>query len=292
MPSLQVVDLNSNAPPSDHISKFAQSFGDTLYKNHQKKSDEDIFNRIKKQYPTDKPEELYQHVLETPGMTEDFKKNTLGFLKDFTASKSRSEDQAIRKTTNDINAIKASNQKKALDQTAENQKTQGPSQIAKYNKSIWKDASPEESSLFNRLTGKYISSGLPLDEASNKALEDTKLIQESLDLGMAEKIPDKTWKEFGGILDYTQEREETEQLVVDQTIALLEKGLDESAIKNALKKAKWTDADVKKILEKVRETIEERNQPQQQQPQQSAINGGQQGQVSQAAGVDDILFGG
>lgn len=288
MPSLQVVDLSNPEPQQNYVGEFARSFGESLNAGRQKKSDEDIFKRIKQQYPSDSPDQTAQRLLESTASAP-FKKDTLGYLSSLATNQARRQDQDIRNETNKINRIKATNQSRALDQTQDNQKTKLPTEIAKYNKSIWKDAEPEELSLFNRLTSKYIEDGLPLNQASEKALGQVKEINEALDIGMQEKIG-KTTKEYLslGFLDSSNERMKAEKLVVDQTKALLESGAPEERVKKALKKAKWNPEEIKKILEEAKSS----KQSNPEQPQSEALYGGQQGQTSQVAGIDDILFGG
>jgi len=242
MPSLQVVDLSNEAPQQNYVGNFARSFGETLNTGRQKKSDEDIFNRIKQQYPTDSPDQTAQRLIESTASAP-FKKDTLGYLTSLATNQARRQDQDIRRDQNEINRDKVLNDNRRLNQSQDKQKTDLPAAIAKYNKSIWKDAEPEDLSLFNRLTSKYMAGGLSLDQASSQALQEAREVKQALDMGFTEK-------ESGWFRN--PDNTENEELVVNQAKSLINAGTKESIIKSNLKKAGWSDADIIRIMDRAK----------------------------------------
>lgn len=292
MPALQVVDLTNDAPKQNYVGEFARSFGETLNKNREKKSDEDIFARIKQQYPNATPTELYEKLSVEPGLTEPYRKDTLGFLNSYISNKSKEDELAIRRETNRINDIRATNQANNVNNTTKNQPHKQAALAADYNRKILKgsgeDLNTEDIQTFNNLTSKLMASNVPLDQASATAYQQLGEIKEALKSDFAKKLKENNSYTVKSWNTTAEQVTEAENNAYEQGRSLYDLGVPESTLRKKYKDADWTKDDIDRFLRLIKQapSIVEQQVQESQQAQE------QQGQQMQQPPVDDILFGG
>ena len=207
MPSAQVLDFGPD-PFVESVSKFAQGFSDTFFKNENQKKNDAIFSRIKKAYGADAtPERMLKDIIEAEGFDEEYKQNKIKEVTEYAklASKKnltpyqqesldiRKEELKLKKDkavleeqgkaitaqqaeSNRIRDTQNALRARAIDEAAKKNSNNFPKLISDYTNSVLKDSgdnlSASDKSLLNsRVQANVKDDGMSVDEAFNEALE-------------------------------------------------------------------------------------------------------------------------
>jgi hypothetical protein len=329
MPSAQVVNFGED-PYANAMGGFAKNFLGEINEKAGQRRNENIFQKIKEKYGTDaKPEDIFRDVLEHEGFDQEFKRNKLNEIKEYASIATKGKTTPYQKAMLDIRQEelnlkkkKAENgegeksitpyQKKVLknqetrlalerqrlEQAAKTNDKKLPEYVDKYTSSLLKNAEEKlpahDKADLNAFVEELMSdeeNPMSVNDAFNRAYDYIQARREKID---TVKITPRPSAWFG---DRPKELAETQEKAYQELKALHdEDGIDnQKELRAVAERAGWKPEEITEMLKAIFKGAGKalRGAPRKEiNPEQSAqIPFEEQGATSQAAGLDDILFG-
>jgi hypothetical protein len=308
MPSAQVIDFGAD-PYQNAMGGFAKNFLSTINEKSAQRRNEELFKRIADNYGEDSnPEDLFRDVLKSEGMDQEYKRNKLNEIKEYSqlATKAkltgvdaakleqRKDELKVRQKTNEISEARIKNEEARIKTASEKAKRDLPKEIAAYTKNLFKDQDldPEDTADINYFIREQMEDAenpIGIDQAAKKAYEFNRLQKQIINESKFVEKPSsyipgynpKSEKEF-------QQAEQELQRLHDEDGITSQKDLRKIA-----KRGGWSNEEITQMLQ----NVFRRNgkalrgpKPKESSPEASAqIPFEKQGQVSQEAGIDDFF---
>lgn len=301
---------------------FAKNFLGEINEKAGQRRNENIFSKIKEKYgPDAKPEDIFKDVLESEGLDQEYKRNKLNEIKDYatlaTKGKTTPYQQAmleIREEELNLKKNKAANpeekqitpyqakvlknqetrlqlERQRLEQAASTQDKKLPEYVDKYTTNLLKNADVKlpahDKADLNDFVEQLMTEGdVGVNEAFNKAYNYIEARREKID---SVEITPKPSGWFSG--SSQQEVEQSMEKAFNELKALHdEDGIDnQKELRAIAQRAGWEPEEITLMLQKIFQRSGKRIKGAPRKDKQVA--GEEQGEATQAAGLDDILFG-
>ena len=310
MPSAQIVNFGED-PYANAMGGFAKNFLTTLNEKTGQRRNEDIFKKISDNYGKDADiEDIYRDVLKAEGFDQEYKRNKLNEIKDYAtlANKSklngyeqskleqRRDELLVRQDANRIAESRLTNEANKVEANLTKNKAALSKQINDYSSKLLKDSELDlplhDKSDLNEFIEQLVSdkeNPKSMSEAFNHAAEYIQARREKIDSLEMPARP-SSWAGFANPSPKDLEQGMEQAYLVLKALHDEDGVTSQKELRKIAKKGGWNDEEITQILQKIfQEAGKKLRGPS---PQSSAqIPFQQQGKASQAAGIDDILFG-
>jgi hypothetical protein len=329
MPSAQVVDFGED-PYADAMGNFAKNFLGTLNEKTAQRRNESIFQKIREKYgPDAEPETIFRDVLEAQGLDREYKRNKLNEVKEYAALSAkknispyqqamldhREEELNLKRKKLDSEGTekpitpyqqkalanqeaRLSIEQQKLNRSSKEEKHKLPQYIDKYTSGILKDSevslpAHDRADLNNFIEQLVSEDGLGISEAFNRAYQ---YIQARRDKIEEAKIAERPTRWVGS--PSPSEIEESMAQAYEQLLALHdEDGVEnQKELRKIAERAGWKPEEITQMLNRIFQKSGKslrgpKNKSIPSAEKSAEIPFEKQGQASEAAGVDEILFG-